>query len=215
MLKVILENEKKIRMSEYRIRKIMKSLGLCAKYGRKRGKNVHTSKGTEQYIQENIWRQLTPEERSELEVWSMDFTEEKIRGKKIYTCGIISVHRKILVGYAQDSRCTAELALTALQKAFEQFGKPDMIMTDRGAQFTSHAFFDMMQKEGIVHSMSRPYTPADNCFIETFWKTMKVEMGKLDLLTPETYRMVADYYIYYYNHRRPHSSLGYRPPLIA
>lgn len=215
MLKVILENEKKIRMSEYRIRKIMKSLGLCAKHGRKRGKNVHTSKGTERYIQGNVWRQLKPEERSGLEVWSMDFTEEKIQGKKIYTCGIISVHRKILVGYAQDSRCTAELALTALRKAFEQFGKPDMIMTDRGAQFTSRAFFDMMQEEGIVHSMSRPHTPVANCFIETFWKSMKVEMGKTNLLTPVTYRMVVDYYIHYYNYRRPHSSLGYRPPLIV
>ena len=44
---------------------------------------------------------------------------------------------------------------------------------------------------------------------------MKVEMGRLDLLTPETYRMVIDYYINYYNYLRPHSSLNYRTPLIA
>lgn len=44
---------------------------------------------------------------------------------------------------------------------------------------------------------------------------MKVEMGKLDLLMSETYRIVVDYYINYYNCLRPHSALNYRPPLIA
>lgn len=214
MLKKILER-KGIRISEYRIRKVMKSEGLCSKYGRKRCKNVHTSKATERYIHENVWAQLKPEERSAMEVWSMDFTEEKIQKKKIYTCGIISVNRKILVGYSQDQRCTTALALAALQKAFEEFGRPDMITTDRGAQFTSRAFFDMMQENDIIHSMSRPHKPVDNRFIETFWKSMKIEMGKLDLLTPETYRILVDYYINYYNYLRPHSSLGYRPPLDA
>ncbi|MBR4874928.1 MAG: integrase core domain-containing protein [Clostridia bacterium] len=40
-------------------------------------------------------------------------------------------------------------------------------------------------------------------------------MGKTKLLTEETYRMVVEYYIYYYNHLRPHSSLGYLPPIAA
>lgn len=214
MLKKIL-GQKGIQISEYRIRKVMQTEGLCAKYGRRRCKNIHTSTATERYIHENVWAQLKPEERSELEVWSMDFTEEKIQRKKIYTCGIISVNRKILVGYAQSQRCTTELALAALQKAIQDYGKPDMIMTDRGSQFTSRAFFDILQENKITHSMSRPYKPIDNRFIETFWKSMKIEMGKLDLLTPETYRMVVDYYINYYNYLRPHSSLNYRPPLLA
>ena len=44
---------------------------------------------------------------------------------------------------------------------------------------------------------------------------MKVELGKTCLLTEQTCRMVVDYYIYYYNNLRPHSTLGYRPPLAA
>ena len=72
-----------------------------------------------------------------------------------------------------------------------------------------------MEKLSITHSMSRPRKPIDNRFIETFWKSRKVEMGKLDLLTEQTYRMVVDYYIYYYNNLRPHSSLQYLSPLVA
>lgn len=213
-LKRILER-KNIRISEYKISKILKELCFCSKYGRKRCKNVYTSKNTEKYIQENLYASLTDEQKSRMEIWSMDFTEEKIEGKKIYTCGIISVNRKILVGYAQGSRCTTALAMEAFANAMLAYGIPDMVMTDRGAQFVSRDFHAMMEDWGIRHSMSRPRTPVDNRFIETFWKSMKVELGKMDLLNEQTYRIVIEYYIYYYNNLRPHSSLGYLPPLAA
>lgn len=213
-LKNLLEKDG-IRMSEYKISKILKELGYTSKYGRRKGKNVHTSKATAKYIQENLYKQLTQEEKDRLEIWSMDFTEEKVDGKTIHTCGIISVKRKILVGYAQGTRCTTALALEALANAMLAHGIPDMIMTDRGAQFVSREFHDMLENWGIKHSMSRPHKPVDNCFIETFWKSMKVELGRTDLLTEQTYRMVIEYYIYYYNNLRPHSTLGYRPPLVA
>ena len=115
-LKRVLER-KNIRISEYKISKILKELGFRSKYGRKRCKNVYTSKHTEKYIRQNLYASLTEEQKSRMEIWSMDFTEEKINGKKIYTCGIISVSRKILVGYAQDSRCTTALAMEAFFNA--------------------------------------------------------------------------------------------------
>ena len=77
----------------------------------------------------------------------------------------------------------------------------------------SKAFHDILQKYGIRHSMSRPHTPIDNRFIETFWKSMKIEIGKTNLLDELSYGMVVDYYIYYYNNLRPHSSLNYDTPI--
>ena len=198
--------------SERKISGILKQLECRAKYGRRKGKNVYTSNNTKKYLQENLYRQLSEEDKAR-EIWSMDFTEEKIDGKKVYTCGIISVNRKILVGYSQGRRCTTELAMKALDAAISEYGEPYMVMTDRGAQFTSEMFYDTMNEKGILHSMSRPHTPVDNRFIETFWKSMKVEMGKTKLLTLETYSMVVDYYVYYYNNLRPHSTLHYRAPL--
>jgi putative transposase len=214
MLKKILAG-KGIYISEQKVSRIMKYLGLCAKYGRRKCENIHTSKTGKKYIQENIFAKLSAEEREKMEIWSMDFTEEKIQGKKVYTCGIISVNSKILVGYAQGKRCTSELALEAVSKALSEYGLPDMIMTDRGAQFVGNEFRYMIENLGIIHSMSRPYKPIDNRFIETFWKSMKVELGKVNHLTQETYRMVVEYYIYYYNNLRPHSTLNYRTPLAA
>lgn len=213
MLKRLLEKEG-VHISEHKISRILKMLGLRSKYGRKRGKNVHTSKETEKYIRENLFLKLNEKERKEMEIWSMDFTEEKIKGKKVFTCGIISVNSKILVGYSQSQKCNADLAIDALKKAVSLYGVPNMVMSDRGPQFTSKAFYDTMETLNITHSMSRPHKPVDNRFIETFWKTMKVEMGKLDLLNTQTYAMVMDYFIYYYNHLRPHSSLDYTTPIF-
>ena len=182
MLKKLLEQEN-VRISEYKISKILKMQGYRSKYGRKKGKNVHTSEHTSKYIQDNLYAKLTPEQKSSMEIWSMDFTEEKIKGKKVYTCGIISVKSKILVGYSQGHRCTTDLAMEAMANALLAYGIPDMVMTDRGAQFVSRDFHAMLEDWGIRHSMSRPHKPIDNCFIETFWKSMKVELGKTDLLT--------------------------------
>lgn len=213
VLKKLLEAEG-ITISERRISRIMKELGLVSKYGRKKCKNVYTSENTEKYIRDNLYSKLKEEDLNR-EIWSMDFTEQKINGKKVYTCGIISVNRKIIVGCKQSTKCTAALAIKTVKMAIADYGIPFMIMTDRGSQFTSKDFFDMMQHYQILHSMSRPHTPVDNRFIETFWKTMKTEIGKTDLLNKETYAMVIDYYIHYYNYDRPHSSLGYKAPCAA
>jgi len=133
----------------------------------------------------------------------------------LFLAYVSSFLSKILVGYAQANRCTTELAMEAMANALVEHGIPDMVMTDRGAQFISRDFHAMLEDWGIRHSMSRPYTPIDNRFIETFWKSMKVELGQTSLLNAQTYRMVVDYYIYYYNNIRPHSSLNYRTPIIA
>lgn len=212
LIKKLLQREG-INYSERKIAKIFKELDIKSPYGRKKGKNVYTSESTEKYISENLFAQLSKESKAAEEIWSMDFTEQKTSGKKQYICGIISVTRKILVGYAIGEKCDSNLAITAINRAVVQYGQPYMIMTDRGSQFTSKAFYDIMQENNIIHSMSRPHTPTDNRYIETFWKTMKTEIGKTKHLTPALYRLVIDYYVNYYNTLRPHSSLNYLTPI--
>ena len=85
-------SSKNINISEYKISKIMKENGLTAKYGRKKCKNVHTSEQvSEKYISENLYAKLDDIDKSK-EIWSMDFTEQKVSGKRMYTCGIVSVN---------------------------------------------------------------------------------------------------------------------------
>ena len=204
-----------IKISEHKIGKILKALGLRSKYGRKKGKNVHTAPVvSEKYISENLFPMLSSEERKS-DILSMDFTEQKVNGQKIYTCGVINVNSKVLEAALCGCKNDSNAACKTVEMAIQECGIPYMIMTDRGSPFVSKSFHDLLERYGIKHSMSRPHTPADNCFIETFWKSMKTEIGKVEHLTPEQYMMIMEFYRHYYNHERPHSTLGYCAPMVA
>lgn len=194
----------------------MKFKDLCSKYGRKKMKNLYTQEEVkEEYVAANLFRALDAEQKSSLQIWSMDFTEQKPNGEKVYTCGIIDINDKVVKGFETSSSANRVLACKSVESAIAQYGVPDMIMTDRGSPFVSKDFQKLLEKHNIRHSMSRPHTPVDNVFIETFWKSMKTEIGKVDQWTEAQYLMVVNYYVDYYNNLRPHSSLGYRPPLQA
>ncbi len=200
-------------MSEKKISRIMKELGLKSKYGRRKCKNVYTNDETaERFIHENIYKKLDSKDK-EQEIWSMDFTEEKINGKTIYTCGIVSVNSKVLIARITGEPNNAETAVKTVEQGIARYGTPFMIMTDRGSPFTSKSFKETVEKHNVIHSMSRPHTPIDNIYIETFWKSMKTEVGQVKNLTVHEYMIIMDYYEYYYNNLRPHSSLGYCAPI--
>ena len=67
--------------------------------------------------------------------------------------------------------------------------------------------------EKAEHSISRPYKPNDNQYIESFWHTMKTEIGTMKRMTYEEVEKVIEYYVHYYNNIRLHSSIGYIPPM--
>lgn len=202
-----------IRVSEHKIGEILKAQGLKSKYGRKKGKNVYTAPAvSEKYISENLFPTLTKKERT-YDILSMDFTEQKVDGKKVYTCGAININSKVLAAELCGCKNDSAAACATVKMAIEEHGVPYMIMTDHGSPFVSESFHKLLNEYGIKHSMSRPHTPSDNCFIETFWKSMKTEIGKVAHLPVEQYMFVMEYYKHYYNFERPHSSLGYSTPL--
>lgn len=205
--------KEEVYISERKISKILKEQELRSKYGKRKGKNVHTSQTTsKEYIAENLYPKLSEEDRRR-DILSIDFTEEKISGKKVYTCGIINVNTKVLEAKKVNCKNNSESACEVIEQAIKKYGVPYMILSDRGSSFVSKSLRELLQKYGIKHSMSRPHTPADNCFIETFWKTFKTEIGNVKNLTIEQYKTIVEYYVHYYNCERPHSSLNYRAPL--
>ena len=90
-----------------------------------------------------------------------------------------------------------------------------MILSDRGTQFVSETVYTFMQNMKIMHSMSRPHKPVENCYIETFWKSLKTELGKTIAYTIESFKVVLQYYEHYYNYERPHSALDYNAPMFG
>ena len=205
-IKVIL-NREGIVTSLRRICKILKQNNLEPKYGRRKfARNIYTSKD-ERYITENLIRQMIPTTSNQ--ILHTDFTELKCRDGKLYVSGMIDAYDKtvtITVGTNQ----TNEMVLENIEMLEVT---PQILHSDRGSQYTSTKLRDYLVKRKIQRSMSAPYCPYENAIIETFWKTLKTEIGPMKYFTKHQASLVLAYYTNYYNTDRIHSAIGYLTPL--
>lgn len=191
-----------------RIGKILKRHCLESKHGRKKlAKNIYTSK-EERYIAANLIKGET--------VWAsnricqMDASQFKCAGGKLYVNGIIDIYDKTVVakyGKQESKELISETIKEKLKK-----DKPETIHMDRGSSNASLKVKELMELHEIKRSMSAPHSPNENQYIETFWKSAKIEIGDTRKLTLAELEMVLDYYINYYNTERIHSSIGYLTP---
>lgn len=201
-------------VSEYRISGILRRNGLTAKGGRT-GKRRVQKPTKEQYIEENLIRdKFTVTEPNYL--WCSDITEVRVKGGKLYVCGVIDVATRRIVGWAIDRRMTQEVVQRAIElAAIRNPERPDgaIFHSDRGSQYTAKRTKEQVESLGFRKSMSRPGTPSDNQPIESFWHTLKRELGEMDKESYEEARArIAAYIETYYNPIRLHSGIGYSAP---
>jgi transposase InsO family protein len=117
---------------------------------------------------------------------------------------------------AKDGAVTAAVLSRAIHH-FRELGldPPEAVMTDNAYAYTkSRAFAGVIRASGARHIVIPPYTPRWNGKVERFIQTLKAEWGKAHVWpsSSERSRALASF-IRYYNRRRPHSSLGDRPPI--
>lgn len=134
----------------------------------------------------------------------------------IYLAILLDLYSRRVVGYAVGARLETSLALTALDMALSTRALIEGAIhhTDRGVQYTSEEYVKRLEQTTIVRSMSRTGNCWDNAPAESFFSSLKFEVG--DLLNgkktaQEVRRGVLDY-IAFYNLKRRHSSIGYVSP---
>lgn len=206
-IKILLERENEI-ISRRRIGKILKKNNLESKHGRKKlAKNIHTST-EEKFIAENLIKGYIPTESNR--VCQMDASQFKYQGGKLFVTGILDVFDKTVVASYGNGE-TKKLVSEAIEAKLKT-GIPGILHSDRGSANSSKRVKKLLEENKINQSMSAPYKPNENQYVETFWKTMKIEVGETEHLTKEQLIMVLDYYLHYYNTERIHSSIGYITP---
>ena len=203
-----------IRLSENKISRILKKHGLEAKSGRK-GHRKSPKQSEEQYIEENlIVDKFSVTEPNKL--WCSDISTLKCKGTKIYLCGIIDVATRRIVGWAIDKTQTQRLVQDTFKMALGRNPNiPDgaIYHSDRGCQYTAKKTKQLIEEKGFLKSMSRPGTPSDNQPIESFWRTLEVEMPDIRHLNfKEASRAIVNYIELYYNSIRLHSGINYSIP---
>ena len=111
------------------------------------------------------------------EVWVADITYIRIRSSFVYLAAILDLYSRRIVGWAISKRIDSALCVAALRMALDSRRPgPDCIHhSDRGSQYASADYVDLLGEHGVQISMSAKGNPYDNAFIESFYKTLKYE----------------------------------------
>lgn len=150
------------------------------------------------------------------QVWAIDITYIKMGKSHMYLTAIIDWYSRFIVGWElSDSLDTAQV-LEAIKRAVSAHGKPDIINSDQGSQFTSDDCVSYLQDEGIRQSMDGKARWVDNVIIERWFRSLKCDNIYInEYQTPRELRRGIGNYINEYNNERPHQSLNYRYPAMV
>ena len=189
-----------------RVQRLMKLAGIQAIYPKKNTtKRNHTHA-----IYPYLLKGLTIDRPNQ--VWEVDITYIRVRRGFVYLVGIIDIFSRKIIGWSMS----VFLDVTPCLEAYENtlvYGKPDILNSDQGCQFTSTAWTSRMIKDGIKVSMDGKGRWADNIYIERFWRSLKYESVFLQSFeTVAQAREAIAQYINFYNQERPHQALGYETP---
>lgn len=153
-------------------------------------------------------------------VWTSDVTALWTLQGWLYLAVVLDVFSRRVVGWAMRTSPAAELCLAALTNAIRQRHPPPGLLhhSDRGVQYTSQAYQDLLAAHGMRASMSRRGNCWDNAVTESFFASLKVELEVTNhdgFRTREEARSAVFGYIEgFYNRQRLHSVLGYTSPVL-
>jgi transposase InsO family protein len=199
------------RVSRGKIGKIMKKYNLVSKYTLK-NKPKHTNNKVNEDPTANLLnRQFN--DREVLEAVVSDLTYVKVGGIWRYTCLLLDIGCRKILGYAAGNHKDAELVMKAFYSADCDLRCIKIFHTDRGSEFKNKLIDDIINTFGIKRSLSAKGTPIDNAVAEAMYKVFKTEF-----VFAENFDNMDDFqlklfdYVNWYNNVRPHGSLNYLTP---
>ena len=147
------------------------------------------------------------------QIWAVDITYIPMRRGFMYLFAIIDLHTRYVVGWRLSNSMTAEWCVETIGNAVSRFGKPEIVNSDQGSQFTSDLWVNFLKENDIQISMDGKGRAIDNVFIERLWRSVKYEHVYLHAAQDgKELWQGLDKYFWFYNNERLHQSLGYKPP---
>jgi putative transposase len=211
--------EKGVQIGRDKVRRLMQAMRIKAVYCAPRTTVADATKYKFPYL----LRDLPITKRNQ--AWAVDITYVPVRGGFMYMVAVIDLYSRYILNWSISNSAPspkrlwrvgdmeAEWVTGMITQAIALHGKPEIINSDQGCQFTSEAYTALFHKggvaEGVRISMDGKGRAIDNVFIERFWRTLKHE--HLYLAPPtdgvELYT-ACKRFVHFYNERRKHSSIG-------
>ncbi len=150
------------------------------------------------------------------QLWVADITYIRLKTEFVYLAVILDGFSRKVVGWSLERSLASRLAIAALEQAIVVRQPPVGLVhhSDRGVQYASAEYVAVLEKHGMIPSMSRPANPYDNASCESFLKTLKrEEIYANDYSDLEhLHSNIEEFIEKYYNRQRLHSALGYCSP---
>lgn len=190
-----------------RVRRLLRLMGLMAIYPKKNLSRL----GQAKYIRPYLLRDLKITRPNQ--VWAIDITYIPMPKGFLYLTAIIDVYSRYVVGWGISNSLDASCSLNVTKDAIQRYGKPEIINSDQGSQFTCHEWIELLEKEEIKISMDGKGRAIDNIFIERFWRSVKWDYVYIKVPADglELYSGLKDY-MDYYNNRLCHQGIDHRIP---
>jgi putative transposase len=190
-----------------RVRRLLRLMGLMAIYPKRNLSKL----GLKKYIHPYLLKGLKINRPNQ--VWSIDVSYLPMKNGFLYLTAIIDVYSRYIVGWGISNTMEAEATLSVLKQAINDHGKPEIINSDQGSQFTCEQWVAFLKEEDIRISMDGKGRAVDNIFIERFFRTLKYNYVYLHPANDglELYQGIKTY-IHYYNDRKPHQGIDHQIP---
>jgi len=191
-----------------RVRRLLRLMGIIAMYPKRNLSKL----GLAKYIRPYLLKGLIIDRPNV--AWAIDITYIPMAKGFMYLTAIIDIYSRYIVAWDVHNSLDARNTLAVLQQAIATHGKPEIINSDQGSQFTCALWTEYVENAGIKISMDGKGRATDNIFIERFWCTVKRDYVYLYPASngTELYNGLKQF-IYYYNHVKAHQGIGRIAPV--
>jgi putative transposase len=191
-----------------RVRRLLRKMGLMAIYPKRNLSKL----GSAKYIRPYLLRGLKAERPNQ--VWAVDITYIPMAGGFMYLTAIIDLYSRYVVGWDVFNTLAAENTLEVFKQAVANHGKPEIINSDQGCQFTCALWTEYVENAEIKISMDGKGRAIDNIFIERLWRTVKQDYVYLHPDDNGTLMFLGlKGFFEKYNNMKPHQGIGRVSPV--
>jgi len=201
-------------INKKRVYRMMRKYGIFSRTKKKF--KVTTKQNYAATVSPNILNGKFEAERLN-QIWTSDITYIWTNQGWLYLAVILDVYNREIIGWSLNQRAKTDLVLNALRMAINNRKPSEGIIfhSDRGSQYTSNRFRNVLNHYGFNQSMSGKGNCYDNAITESFFSTLKKEL--IYLMSFETRDMAAteifEFIEIFYNRKRLHSALDYHSPI--
>jgi putative transposase len=190
-----------------RIRRLLRKMGIMAQYPRRTLSNL----GEVRYIRPYLLKNLKIERANE--VWQIDITYIPMAKGFMYLVAIIDVYSRFVVGWSVSNSMSSDWVCQVCSEAIGRYGKPEIINSDQGSQFTSQKWIELLEGRRIRVSMDGKGRAIDNVYIERLWRTVKYDHVYLHP-AEDGWELVQGLKAFFqrYNFERTHQGIGRKTP---